>query len=88
MNRLLSRSFSSSWARMKWSKEVTAPGSKVNKPDQGAEVAVHYTGKLENGEVFDCSRTRGQPIRFRVGTGQVINKKTEKVELPTVDFVF
>ena len=35
-------------------------------------VAVHYTGKLENGDVFDCSRTRGEPIKFTLGVGQVI----------------
>ena len=35
-------------------------------------VSVHYTGKLENGDVFDCSRTRGEPIKFTLGIGQVI----------------
>ena len=35
-------------------------------------VAVHYTGKLENGKVFDSSLTRGQPIEFKLGAGQVV----------------
>ena len=35
-------------------------------------VDVHYTGRLENGEVFDSSLQRGEPIRFTLGAGQVI----------------
>jgi len=34
-------------------------------------VKVHYTGKLENGEVFDTSENR-EPLEFKVGTGQMI----------------
>ena len=39
---------------------------------QGARVKVHYTGKLTDGTVFDSSVTRGQPLEFQVGVGQVI----------------
>jgi len=35
-------------------------------------VFVHYTGYLANGQVFDSSIGRGQPIEFVLGTGQVI----------------
>ncbi len=38
----------------------------------GDTVAVHYTGKLLNGTVFDSSRERGQPIEFPLGSGFVI----------------
>ena len=42
------------------------------KPDSGATVTVHYTGKLLDGTVFDSSVERGQPFAFPVGTGRVI----------------
>ena len=36
-------------------------------------LTVHYTGKLEDGTVFDSSKNPGRdPFRFTVGTGQVI----------------
>lgn len=37
----------------------------------GDTVKVHYTGKLENGEVFDSSRDR-QPLEFVVGSGTLL----------------
>ncbi len=34
-------------------------------------MAVHYTGRLKDGQVFDSSRER-QPLEFQVGGGQMI----------------
>ena len=38
---------------------------------QGDEVQVHYTGKLEDGTVFDTSED-GEPLSFTVGENRVI----------------
>lgn len=38
---------------------------------KGDKVTVNYTGKLENGEVFDSSVDR-QPLEFVMGSGQII----------------
>lgn len=35
-------------------------------------VGVRYTGRLDNGEVFDTNEGTGDPLEFRVGAGQVI----------------
>ena len=39
---------------------------------KGKKVKVHYTGKLDNGDVLDSSYSRNQPIEFEVGQNQVI----------------
>jgi FKBP-type peptidyl-prolyl cis-trans isomerase len=38
----------------------------------GDTIAVHYTGKLDDGTVFDSSVPRKMPISFALGTGRVI----------------
>lgn len=40
---------------------------------------MHYTGTLQNGTVFDSSRTRGKPFRFTIGQGEVIRGWDEGV---------
>lgn len=42
------------------------------KAEKGKTVEVHYTGFLENGDIFDSSVLRGKPISFRLGSGMVI----------------
>lgn len=37
----------------------------------GDTITVHYTGKYENGEIFDTSEGRS-PLKFTVGIGQII----------------
>jgi len=43
----------------------------MSEAKQGDTVQVHYTGKLEDGTVFDSSRKRG-PVQFTIGREQVI----------------
>jgi peptidylprolyl isomerase len=38
---------------------------------QGQLIKAHYTGRLEDGTVFDTSYKRGKPLTFRVGVGEV-----------------
>lgn len=39
---------------------------------QGDSVKVHYTGKFDDGQIFDTSEGR-DPLEFTVGQGHVIN---------------
>jgi peptidylprolyl isomerase len=54
---------------LKYTDEVVGTGAT---PQRGQTVTVHYTGKLENGVVFDSSIPRGKPSEFRIGVGTVI----------------
>lgn len=47
--------------------EGTGEGAK-----KGDRVTVHYRGTLLNGEQFDASYDRGEPITFELGAGNVI----------------
>ncbi|MCI5826240.1 MAG: FKBP-type peptidyl-prolyl cis-trans isomerase [Arcanobacterium sp.] len=38
----------------------------------GQEVEVNYHGQIWNGQIFDSSYYRGQPARFPIGVGMVI----------------
>jgi FKBP-type peptidyl-prolyl cis-trans isomerase len=53
-------------------KEILEPGNGESPPIGGTHtVSIHYTGKLMNGEIFDCSRERGRPHQFVLGGMQV-----------------
>jgi len=45
------------------------------------KVKVHYEGSLENGQVFDSSFQRKEPIEFTLGIGQVIPGWDEGISL-------
>jgi len=51
--------------------EVLEQG-KGPKPNKGQRVSVHYAGFLLNGQKFDSSFDRNDPIQIAIGTGQVI----------------
>jgi FKBP-type peptidyl-prolyl cis-trans isomerase 2 len=47
--------------------------NKMKKVQLGDTVTVHYTGRLENGDVFDSSMVEGrQPLTTKLGEGQLI----------------
>ena len=50
----------------------------------GKTVGVHYTGKLQDGRVFDSSIPRGEPIVFQLGVGRVIKGWDEGIALMKV----
>lgn len=50
----------------------------MSKVKKGDTVKVHYTGKLEDGTVFDSSEGR-EPLEFKVGDGRLIKGFDEGV---------
>merc|ERR1719199_2136632 len=55
-------------------KEILKDGEGWKNPKKGDEVTVHYVGTLESdGSEFDSSRSRGKPLTFTLGEGQVIS---------------
>jgi peptidylprolyl isomerase len=54
------------------------------KAEAGKTVRVHYSGYLANGEMFDSSVERGEPIEFPLGQGRVIPGWEEGIALMNV----
>ncbi|KAM7411429.1 hypothetical protein PAMA_021428 [Pampus argenteus] len=48
-------------------------------PKKGQRVVVHYVGTLVDGKVFDSSRSRGKPFKFKIGHQEVIRGWEEGV---------
>lgn len=49
--------------------------------EENDQVFVHYSGRLEDGTVFDSSYERGEPISFKLGAGQIIAGWEEGVRM-------
>jgi peptidylprolyl isomerase len=45
----------------------------MSKAKKGDTVRVHYTGKFDNGTIFDTSKESGEPLQFTVGDDEIIN---------------
>ncbi|XP_042309786.1 peptidyl-prolyl cis-trans isomerase FKBP3 isoform X2 [Sceloporus undulatus] len=63
----------------KYTKAILKKGDKINFPKKGDIVHCWYTGKLEDGTVFDSNiqtsakkKKAAKPLSFRVGVGKVI----------------
>ena len=65
-------------------KYIMIKEGKGPKPKMGQTVSVHYAGYLTNGQKFDSSYDRNQPIEFPIGTGRVIKGWDEGIMLLNV----
>lgn len=61
--------------------QIIQKGNCEVKAEKGKTVSVHYKGQLANGQVFDSSYQRKQPIDFTLGVGQVIPGWDEGIQL-------
>uniref|UniRef100_A0A0D6QXN0 peptidylprolyl isomerase n=1 Tax=Araucaria cunninghamii TaxID=56994 RepID=A0A0D6QXN0_ARACU len=54
-------------------KKILKQGESYEKPNDGAVVKVKYTGKLEDGTVFEKKGTDEEPFEFKTGEEQVVD---------------
>lgn len=52
--------------------KITQVNERGSKPNQGDRVAVHYKGTFMDGNEFDSSYGKGNPLTIAIGVGQVI----------------
>ena len=52
-------------------KKILQEGTGTERPKEGDEVYVHYTGRLLDGTIFDSSVERNELFKFKLGQGQV-----------------
>ena len=52
-------------------KKITKVGEEGAEPEKGQEVLVNYTGRLEDGTIFDSSIDK-EALKINIGVGQVI----------------
>jgi FKBP-type peptidyl-prolyl cis-trans isomerase 2 len=64
---------SSSSASNDATSDTTAASTETAGKNTGKKVSVNYIGTLEDGTEFDNSYTRGTPLEFTVGSGQMIS---------------
>lgn len=50
-------------------KELIQAGVGYDTPTNGCRAAIHFTGKLTDGTIFDSSLNSGEPIEFTLGKG-------------------
>lgn len=74
----LAAGFEKTESGLRYKKINSGSGAKAEK---GKKVSVHYEGSLTNGQVFDSSYSRNQPIDFQLGIGQVIPGWDEGIAL-------
>ena len=74
----LAAGFDKTESGLRYKKINSGSGAKAEK---GKKVSVHYEGSLTNGQVFDSSYSRNQPIDFQLGIGQVIPGWDEGIAL-------
>ncbi|NXS79171.1 FKBP3 isomerase, partial [Erpornis zantholeuca] len=74
----------------KYTKSILKKGDKTNFPKKGDTVHCWYTGKLQDGTVFDTNiqssskkKKAAKPLSFKVGVGKVIRGVSKALRAPS-----
>ncbi|KFV02541.1 Peptidyl-prolyl cis-trans isomerase FKBP3, partial [Tauraco erythrolophus] len=74
----------------KYTKSILKKGDKTNFPKKGDTVHCWYTGKLQDGTVFDTNiqtsskkKKAAKPLSFKVGVGKVIRGVSKALTTPS-----